>query len=63
MKAKVKRADFNCTAAGRYALALEQALSEAFSHGQWEKPISLKHLELVGGCMLYRVPSNYWRRD
>ncbi|MGH7193547.1 MAG: hypothetical protein ACREJM_08450 [Candidatus Saccharimonadales bacterium] len=62
MKAKGRPADFDCTAAGIYAKAMEQALSATRTARQPVKLESMARHRLTGGCLLYSVPAHYWRR-
>lgn len=56
MKTTRRHIDFNCTASGIYALAMEQALSENRRYPQPVKPEKIKRIKLDGGCLLYRMP-------
>ena len=58
MKTKSRQTDFNRTASGIYAQAMEQALSRNDN----TMPDKVKHTMLDGGCLLYRVPADYWRK-
>lgn len=61
-KTKSRPEDFNHTAAGIYAQAMELALLECRKDRQPMKLDGVKRSILEGGCLLCRVPSIYWRK-
>ena len=61
MKGKFRRLDFTSTAAGCYAMAMEQVLSELRQKGA-EKSDGVNCTKLASGCLLYRVPPRFWRQ-
>lgn len=62
MKAKSRTADFNRTAAGIYAQAMEQALSATRTPQQPVRLGNVTSAKLAGGCLLYSVPAHCWRK-
>lgn len=59
MKSKKAATDFDRTAAGMYALAMEQALSATLAPQRVKPDVTCAKLD--GGCLLYRVPAHRWR--
>lgn len=62
LKGKFRQMEFSCTAAGRYAIAMEQALSEV-RQKRPVKPDVVSSTRLASGCLLYRVPTRFWRQS